>query len=208
MQEIGGFIMENICGTSRIAGCSFSIYPMADKFKEIILDALNQVDTSKVWIETDDVTTLVRGRIPHVFDVTSAIFLAAAKTDEHVVFNGTYSIGCPGDSTGDVYMAEDETKLNMFNIKDIKLETASKFSLYPLGGGNYMETIYAQIKNMRTQGITVSKSHYSTRLDGNAYDVFTGLEHVFTETEASGSSHTVMTVTMSANSPSAKGAKQ
>ncbi|MFP7479319.1 YkoF family thiamine/hydroxymethylpyrimidine-binding protein [Terribacillus saccharophilus] len=197
--------IQNHCGTSRIAGCSFSVYPMADRFKEIILDALKTVDTSKVWIETDDVTTLVRGRIPHVFDVTSAIFLAAAKDGDHVVFNGTYSIGCPGDSTGDVYMAEDETKLNLPNVKDTPLETASKFSLYPLGGGNYMDTIYSQIENMRSRGITVSKSHYSTRLDGNSIDVFDGLEHVFTETEASGSSHTVMTVTMSANSPSAKG---
>ncbi|MFS0560826.1 YkoF family thiamine/hydroxymethylpyrimidine-binding protein [Terribacillus sp. 179-K 1B1 HS] len=198
--------MQNYCGTSRIAGCSFSVYPMADRFKEIILEALEIVDTSKVWMETDDVTTLVRGRIPHVFDVTSAIFLAAAKDGEHVVFNGTYSIGCPGDSTGDVYMAEDEVKLNFPTTAGVKqLETASKFSLYPLGGGNYMDTIYSQIENMRKRGITVSKSHYSTRLDGNAIDVFEGLEHVFTETESSGSSHTVMTVTMSANSPSAKG---
>lgn len=197
--------MQNQCGTSRIAGCSFSVYPMADRFKEIILEALEAVDTSKVWIETDDVTTLVRGRIPHVFDVTSAIFLAAAKDGEHVVFNGTYSIGCPGDFAGDVYMAEDEVKLNLPTTGGIKLDTASKFSLYPLGGGNYMDTIYSQIENMRSHGIAVSKSHYSTRLDGNAIDVFEGLEHVFTETESSGSSHTVMTVTMSANSPSAKG---
>ncbi|MDY0395545.1 YkoF family thiamine/hydroxymethylpyrimidine-binding protein [Virgibacillus halophilus] len=35
--------------------------------------------------------------------------------------------------------------------------------------------------------------------------MFDGLEKVFNQTVASGSSHTVMTVTISANSPSLKG---
>lgn len=54
--------MTNQCGTSRIAGCQFTLYPMSDKFVDIILSALDEVDTSKVWKDTDDVSTCIRGK--------------------------------------------------------------------------------------------------------------------------------------------------
>ncbi|WP_368653937.1 YkoF family thiamine/hydroxymethylpyrimidine-binding protein [Ornithinibacillus sp. 4-3] len=193
--------MELTCGTSKIAGASFSIYPMSDDFVDIILNALKEVDTSKVWVETDDVTTTVRGKLVHVFDVTAAMFLHAAKTGKHVGLQVTYSLGCPGDSTGDVFMAEDDVRLNQPNFADLKQYVAAKFSLYPLGGGQYMDIIYSQIEAMRAY-VEVSKAHYSTRLHGEAVDVFKGLESVFQATVDGGSSHTVMTVSISANSPS------
>lgn len=42
----------------------------------------------------------------------------------------------------------------------------------------------------------------ATRLEGEAIQVFNGLEKVFNATVEGGSSHTVMTVSISANSPS------
>ncbi|UOQ95265.1 Ykof family thiamine-binding protein [Halobacillus shinanisalinarum] len=198
--------MSQACeSTNRIAGSSFSIYPMTDRFVEIIKSSLKEVDTSRVWMKADDVTTTVRGQMIHVFDVTRAMFLQAAKTGEHVVFQSTYSIGCPGDSAGDVYMAEDNAPLNRSESKPVDQEVAAKFSLYPMGGGDYMDVIYSQIEEMKKQGVEVSEAHYSTRLDGDGNKVFEGLEQVFQQTEKQGSSHTVMTVTMSANSPSTKG---
>ncbi|SEO87516.1 YKOF-related Family [Amphibacillus marinus] len=190
-----------VCGSNRIAGCSFSIHPMSDDFINIILGALKEVDTSKVWMETDDVTTLVRGRIPHIFDITKAILLHAAKTGVHVAFEATYSIGCPGDTAGDVYLAEDDHVLNKEKVDVIKQKAATKFALYPLGGGDYMEQIYAQIEAMKGRGVAVSSTHYATRLDGEVVNIFNGLEQVFIDMEESGSSHTVMTVSMSVNSP-------
>lgn len=195
--------MNQSCGTSKIFGASFTLYPMSDDFVDIILSALKDVDTSKVWMETDDVTTTVRGKMNHVFDVTTAMFLHAASTGKHVGFQATYSLGCPGDSSGDVYLAEDDVLMNEKLVKEIKQPIAAKFSLYPLGGGNYMDTIYAQIDAMK-QYVDVSWAHYSTRLHGEAADVFRGLQDVFNATAESGSSHTVMTVTVSANSPSHK----
>ena len=62
--------MTNI---NRVSGCNFNLSVMSDDFAEIILGALNQVDQSKVWSHTDDVTTVVRGRYEHVFDVVKAI---------------------------------------------------------------------------------------------------------------------------------------
>ncbi|MFC0525057.1 YkoF family thiamine/hydroxymethylpyrimidine-binding protein [Pontibacillus salicampi] len=199
---------QRVCGSNRIAGCNFAIYPMTDDFVQVIQSALKEVDTSKVWMETTDIGTCVRGRITHIFDVTKAAFLQAASTGHHVVFNATYSIGCPGDTSGDTYMAEDESPLNAANSQTIHQEAAGMFSLYPMGGGDYMDTIYSQIESMKQQGIEVSSVHYATRLDGDGNSIYNGLEQVFTDVEKNGSSHTVMTVTISANSPSTKGGKK
>lgn len=193
--------MNETCGTSKIAGASFTIAAMSNNFVEIILNSIKEADTSKVWMETDDVTTTIRGKLTHVFDVTNAIFLHAAATGEHVSYQATYSVGCPGDSTGDVYMTEDDKLMNVATVKSIKQPIAAKFSLYPLGGGNYMDVIYSQIEAMK-EHVKVTPAHYSTRLHGEAIDVLSGLEKVFNATVEGGSSHTVMTVTISANSPS------
>jgi uncharacterized protein YqgV (UPF0045/DUF77 family) len=194
-------MVNQVCGNSNIAGASFTIHPMCDQFIDIITAALNGVDTSKVYLETDDVTTTVRGKLVHVFDVTKAIFLHAATTGEHVAYQATYSLGCPGDSVGDVLMAADDITINTKTVDTLQQTVAAKFSLYPLGGGDYMDTIYEQINAMK-QYVDVSPAHYSTRLHGEAVAIFNGLEQVFQATVEGGSSHTVMTVSISANSPS------
>ncbi|RYG72000.1 thiamine-binding protein [Lentibacillus lipolyticus] len=192
------------CYAYGIFGASFSIHPMTSQFIDVIKGALAEADTSKVHMQTDDVTTTVRGRMVHVFDVTKAIFLHAAKTGEHVAFQATYSYGCPGDSTGDAYMAADEDPMNNDVVRKIRQPAAAKFSLYPLSGSDYMDTIYEQIEAMK-QHVTVRSAHYSTRLDGETAAIFDGLENVFQSTVESGSEHTVMTVSISVNSPSHQG---
>lgn len=184
-----------------IVGASFTVSPMSDQFVDIITNALNTVDSSKVWMETDDVTTTIRGRSIHIFDVTRAIFLHAAATGEHISFQATYSVGCPGDSDADVYLAEDDHPINKSKTTSLKQHIAAKFSLYPLGDGDYMKIIYEQIEAMKDQ-VTVSPAHYSTRLSGDAQLIFENLERAFNETVDAGSSHSVMTVSISANSPS------
>lgn len=186
----------------QIAGCSFSIYPMCDQFVDLILSSLEKVDTSKVWMNTDEVSTIVRGRIPHIFDVSRAIYLQAAKTGEHVVFSGTFSVGCPGDTEGHTYMAEDDIRMNAEISDEIKQDVVAKFALYPMGGGDYMDVIYKQIEEMKEHGVEVSLTHYETKLAGPAQNVFKGLENAFAKTDEAGSSHTVMTATIAANSPS------
>ncbi len=185
----------------RIAGTSFSLYPMSDNFADLILNALKKVDSSKVWMKTDRVSTIVRGRIPHIFDVTQAAFLEIAKTGVHVVYSATFSVGCPGDTEGHVYMAEDDSVMNRGLIDDTKQKVSAKFALYPMGGGNYMDPIYEQIESMKSHGVEVNLTHYETMLDGPAQNIFTGLQSVLQAMEDAGSPHTVMTVTISANSP-------
>src|SRR5690606_10045287 len=77
-------MMNQYCGTGRIAGCQFSLHAMSDQFVNIVLSTLEEVDTSKVWMETDDISTCIRGKMVHVFDVVKAVCLHAAKTGKHV----------------------------------------------------------------------------------------------------------------------------
>ncbi|MBN3523973.1 YkoF family thiamine/hydroxymethylpyrimidine-binding protein [Paenibacillus apiarius] len=192
------------CGSSRIVGCRFSIYPMSDRFVDIIMEALKKTDMSKVWSKTDDVSTCVRGRTEHVFDVVQSIFLHSAAGGEHVVLNATFSIGCPGDSEGDVYLSEDDIRLNARHCQAIQFEAASQFSLYPLGSTSYMDTIYDIVALAKEEGTFGGSAHYASRLDGDAQRVFATLEHAFVKAQASDASHIVMTATISANSPSKK----
>ncbi|REL25035.1 thiamine-binding protein [Rhodohalobacter sp. SW132] len=192
----------NTSEEQRIAGCSFSVYPMSDRFSNLILDALKATDSSKVWMKTDKVSTIARGRIPHIFDVSQAVFLHIAKTGVHTVYSATFSVGCPGDTAGHSYMAKDEKPMNHNSISSIKKDVTAKFALYPMGGGNYMDLIYEQIEAMKKHGVEVTPTHYETILAGSAQDVFSGLEKVLRATEEAGSKHTIMTVTISANSPS------
>lgn len=195
--------MENYCGTSRIAGCQFSLHPMSRDFENIILSSLEKTDTSKVWKETDDVTTLIRGKMIHVFDITKAIFLHAASTGEHVAMNGTFSIGCPSDTDADAYMDESDTTLNKEMVSSISQKAGCKFSLYPLGEKDYMDKIYEQIDLSKSRGVQVSSTHYATRLDGDVKDIFRTLEESFYLVQEK-VSHVTMTFSISANSPSNK----
>ncbi|WP_409252814.1 YkoF family thiamine/hydroxymethylpyrimidine-binding protein [Bacillus sp. SCS-153A] len=198
---------HEVCGTSEITGARFTIHPMADDFVSIILGAIEETDTSKVWRETDDVSTCVRGRSIHVFDTVKAIFLNASKTGKHVVLNATFSNGCPGDAQGDVYLSENDERMNEASLAGISQDVSVHFALYPLGSTTYMDTIMDQVNDAIEKGVKTQGVHYATRLDGNAHDIFTTLERAFNNCLEGDSSHVVMTVTMSANSPSKKGEK-
>src|SRR5690625_4979360 len=117
------YLMEELnCRTSEIAGASFTLSPMSDDFVEVIESTLSAVNTSKLWLETDDVSTIIRGKLIHVFDVTKAICLQAAKSGKHVSFQATYSLGCPGDTEADAYLASDDTPSNL-----VQTETTHSF---------------------------------------------------------------------------------
>ncbi|MBS4206591.1 Ykof family thiamine-binding protein [Bacillus sp. FJAT-50079] len=194
---------EFVCGTSRIVGFRFSLYPMSDRFVDIIKSTLQEVDTSKVWLQTDDISTCIRGKVEHVFDVAKAVYLIAAKTGEHVVLNGTFSIGCPGDTEGDSYMSVDDVRNNDLKVANIQIEAPTQFALYPMNDTRYMEIIADVCKIAQEKGTFTGGVHYASRLDGDAHDVFSTLEEAFVFTQEQ-VSHTTMTVNISANSPSRK----
>src|SRR5699024_5469040 len=157
------------------------LYPMSDDFVDVIQKSLSETDTSKVWMQTDDVTTTLRGKMVHVFDVTKAIMIHAAKTGKQVAFQATYSIGCPGDSEGDVYVSQDDDIGKLVVCARANEYVEAKFSIYALGGGDDMEIIHEQIAAMKKYG-SVKPAHYSTKLGGDIVHIFNGLEKVFQAT--------------------------
>jgi uncharacterized protein YqgV (UPF0045/DUF77 family) len=192
---------ENDSNFNELAGVSFSIHPMSDDFIDIIKGALEEADTSEVTMKTDDVTTTVKGKLGSVFDVTKAIFIHAAKTKRHVAFQATFSMGCPGTPGKPVSIDLAEDVLNADKVKDIKQYAAAKFALYPMGGDDVMDLILKQIEAMKNY-VTVTPVDFATRLEGEAVAIFDGLQEVFKETVEAGPNSTIMTVSISANSPS------
>lgn len=178
---------------------------MADNFVEIIKGALSKADTSNVWMHTDDVSTVMRGKEIHVFDTAKAIVLHAAATGAHVAFNGTFSIGCPGDTTGDSYLEKEDVLVNEPNVKDYRQYVSSQFGLYPMNNPDYMAIIYKEVERAKECGVFNESMHYASGLHGDIHDVFAFLEETFMHARSEQNKHLVMTVNMSINSPSHKG---
>ncbi|KGX87188.1 YkoF family thiamine/hydroxymethylpyrimidine-binding protein [Pontibacillus litoralis] len=195
---------RNCTSTRRVARCSFALYPMTDRFVDIITEALTSVDTTNVEMKTDDLGTYVEGAIQHVFDVTKALFLQAANTGHHVIFSGTFSIGCPGHAPQAVSASTNDACLNKETSKQIEQEVAARFALYPLGVSDYMHIIYEQIELLNGQDMPITSSN-GTRFDGDGRQLFRALELIFTQVELNHGTHTILTTTISANSPSPKG---
>ncbi|WP_281862703.1 YkoF family thiamine/hydroxymethylpyrimidine-binding protein [Planomicrobium okeanokoites] len=190
------------CGTSPIVGFRFTLNPMSGDFIKIIKGALNETDTSNVWMHTDDVSTVIRGKQIHVFNVAKALTLHAAKTGEHVALNGTFSIGCPGDTSGDVYLDKDDELLNTDRTKQY---VSSQFALYPMNNPGYMSVIYREVERAKEHGVWNDSMHYASGIHGDIHDVFAFFEESFTHARSDEHRHLVMTVSMSINSPSHTG---
>ncbi|KAA0956484.1 YkoF family thiamine/hydroxymethylpyrimidine-binding protein [Planococcus kocurii] len=191
------------CGTSPIVGFRFSLHPMTGDFIKVIKRALNDTDTSNVWMHTDDVSTVIRGKQVHVFNVAKALALHTAKTGEHVALSGTFSIGCPGDSSGDVYLEKDDVLVNTDNTQQY---VSSQFALYPMNNPDYMAVIYREVERAKHQGVFNDSMHYASGIHGDIHEVFDFYEEAFTNARSDKHRHLVMTISMSINSPSHGGA--
>lgn len=187
------------CGLSPIIGFRFSLHPMTNDFIKVIKGALKETDATNVWMHTDDVSTVIRGKQVHVFNVTKAITLHAAKTGEHIALSGTFSAGCPGDSAGDVYLDKGDI---IANTDITKQYVSSQFALYPMNNPSYMDIIYREVDRAKAQGVFNDSMHYASGIHGDIHDVFAFYEEAFTNARSDEHKHLVMTVSMSINSPS------
>ena len=124
-----------------IAGCRFTLYPMSDKYIEIILGSLEKTNTSAVWSETDALSTVYRGKLPYVADAVQALFLNAYRPGVHMALEGQFSKGCPGDVSGDSVLNREGEAPNAALVKDIHFPVHCKLALYPLGDAQYIDEI-------------------------------------------------------------------
>ncbi len=191
--------MELKCGISDVVGARLGIYPMEDRFVDVILGAVKATDRSGLAVMTDDLGTTVQGNRDRVFSYVKEVFLRAAETGGHVVANVLFSVGCPGDVPEDFDFDAEPPKVELPNED---MPVACAWSLYPLGSNEYFGVIIDEVKKaMEKTDLDVESYHYCTRLDGSAKDIFTLLETSF-EGVSGRIKHTIIHATLSKGSPS------
>lgn len=196
-----GSCCAGTCGASRdITGCRFTLAPMSDRYIDIILGAVQKVDTSKVWANTEKHSTLYRGKRVHVLDAVKACFIHAYDPNVHMTMETTFSKGCPGDTDAESYLAEDDTPVNAPSIDGVHFPVLCKISLYPMGVSNYMEHIAHIVNYAIDKGIYSGSTHYVTVLECDVSDLFDYFDYVNTYC-ADNLSHYVFEATLSVNSP-------
>ena len=82
--------MEQVC---RLLAVVFSASQMCDNFVDILMNAIAQTDTSKIWSDTDGMSTVYRGRDIHVVDAVRAFFTGAEQPNVHMTMEATFSKG-------------------------------------------------------------------------------------------------------------------
>jgi uncharacterized protein YqgV (UPF0045/DUF77 family) len=190
------------------AGCQFSLYPMTDRFIDVILSAVAPLrERGDLRIETDDLSTLVVGAPQAVFDAVQACYLNAARSAGHVVLNATFSRGCPGEPDDALCTPQGpQARAQLADIRAVEpagLEVAAQFAVYPLGIGGYMDVIATEIDEAKKAGVYARSKHFCTRLGGDGARVFAAMSNAF-ERAALSAGHIVLTATVSKGSPTAR----
>lgn len=80
--------------------------------------------------------------------------------------NGTFSIGCPGDTQGDTYLSKGDKRVNEDAVRGLKAEAPCQFALYPMNEPDYMGLIMKAVDIAKAQGTFVQGVHYASELDG------------------------------------------
>lgn len=183
-----------------IIGARFNLSPMSDDFENIILSAIKKVDLSKVWAETDHVSTVYRGKEEAVFDALKAAFVYAYQKGTHRTLEATISKGYPGDSESDYTLEFDNPRVNQKESEGIDFPVIGKYALYPMGSDNYMATIAEVVNEGIDRGVVTGSGHYGTNLGGNVQDMFDYLEYV-SHTVGKEVSHYIIQFTLHCNVP-------
>ena len=194
-------------------GAQIALYPMSDRFIDVILPCIEAVKGIEgLGVSSDDLSTLLLGESNLLFTAVRDMFVRAASDGVHVVLTALFSRGCPGDSycrVCDTRAAAPEN-LESSEAPPAALAPSSSagrtliaahYSLYPLGTPDYMNQISAAVAGAREEGSFTASKNFCTRLDGSADTVFSDLYRGFITAETL---HTVLHAAVSANSPSTK----
>lgn len=183
-----------------ITGARFSLMPMSDDFLAIILGAIQKVNQTNVWAKTDPTSTVYRGGSTEVFDALKACFVFSYRPRVHASLEATISKGCPGDVDADAALSFDGSRVNESASQAIHFPVIGKFSVYPMGTGDYMHCIETVINCGIDKGIVTGTGHYVTFLGGDVHEVFRYIEEVFHGLDAN-VSHFVIQLTLLCNLP-------
>lgn len=183
-------------------GARFSLYPMTDRYVPVILSAVAGLAGSGLEVETDEVSTFIRGDRNAVWSALEEAFAHAARSGEHVVMTTLISHGCPGEElceidprTGTADAAQPHPGAG--------LPVSCQWSLYPLGEAGYMDVIYRAIADTKDAGVFRKGRHFVSHLEGDLDRVLGSIRHTF-DAACESASHVTAHLTVSANSPTGR----
>ncbi len=183
-------------------GARFSLYPMTDRYVPVILGAIDKLAASGLEVETDDVSTFIKGDRNAVWATLEDSFAKAARTGEHVVMTALVSHGCPGEELCEI-------DPNTGRAGDARphpgtgVTVSCQWSLYPLGEPGYMDVIYKAVADTKTDGVFSKGRHFVSHLEGDLDRVLSSIRRTFDQACES-ASHVTAHITLSANSPTRK----
>ena len=194
--------LQEVC---MFSGAQFSLYVMSDDFVDVILGAVDAMGKPEdLRIESDDISTLVVGTPPRVFEAVQTAYAEACRRGGHVVLSALFSRGCPGEPDDPICTAAGPEPSELPEpgvVPPSGIEVNAQFSLYPLGYPGYMEVIGREIQALKAGTLFDRSKHFCTRLSGDLAHVFAAVYRAF-ESAARDSAHVVIHLTVSKGSPS------
>ncbi|WP_420112038.1 YkoF family thiamine/hydroxymethylpyrimidine-binding protein [Pseudactinotalea sp.] len=186
-------------------GARITLSVMSDDYVRVITDALTAVDSSDLEVDTDKVSTFVRGSEERIATYVRDLITAAARAGHHLVATLMFSRGCPGEVCGVMPSLRPATP----DLAPTDLHVQAQWSLYPLldpvdGAdspiADHLAPVWAAIERSRERGTFVRGEHFATTLAGDLADVLTTVVDTWLAV-GEAVPHVVTHVTISANSP-------
>lgn len=189
-------------------GARITVAVMADRYAEVILDALRHTDRTGLVVETNEVSTYVGGAEEDLLRYVTDLSAAVAASGEHASITVHLSRGCPGEVVCDLPDGAGPRAAEVAPGRTTGHLAVGEWSLYPLADDvragvtpDHMRDIYAAIELARGNGTYRGSEHFVTRLEG---DLGTVLASAFAGWVLVGRSvqHVTSHLTISVNSPS------
>ncbi|SEP71591.1 YkoF family thiamine/hydroxymethylpyrimidine-binding protein [Microlunatus flavus] len=189
-------------------GARVTLAVMADRYVELITDALASADAGGLVLETGDVSTYAGGTEHDLLRWLTQLGAAVAASGVHAAMVVHLSRGCPGEVVcalpGGAGPRAVETP---GGVRTGHFATA-EWALYPLADEvtgdvepDHMRDIYTAIARARDNGTFVASEHFVTRLAGDLGDVLGTVVAGWTGVGRS-VQHVTSHLTVSLNSPS------
>lgn len=159
-------------------GARFTVAVMDNDFARIILAALASADASDLTVQTDPVSTLVRGSEQRVLEYVTSVIAAAARSGHHISATLLLSRGCPGEVTCTTTPGLLAEAAPIPTVAATGVRASAHWSLYPLDdtgrpgeAPDHLRDIYAAVDYAKERGTYVRGEHYATLLEGDIADV-------------------------------------
>lgn len=189
-------------------GARVTIAVMADRYAEIILDAIGTTDARGLILDTTDVSTYAGGSEAALLRWITDLSEAVANSGQHASISVHLSRGCPGEVACELPGGAGPRSTDVPAGRVTGQFATAEWALYPLADQvvqgvepDHMRDIYAAIEFAKNNGTFRRSEHFVTRLEGDLGQI---LETVIAGWVMVGRSvqHVTSHLTISLNSPS------